>query len=105
MFSDPNYWFGLVSGLILAFVVYGLVLPDDWAIWLARRRNFPHAILPLGLVLLAVVALNLIFALGWAILRALGLVQFASWLWLALIAGLVIVAIWIIFRPREPRTT
>lgn len=38
---------GIGIGIILAVVIIAIIIPDNWGIWLAKRRNTPKWLLPL----------------------------------------------------------
>lgn len=92
---SQEFWLGVATGTVVTIFVLSLVVPNRWATWLVTRSNLPTVLMPFGVLLLSLAVINLVYGLGWAILRALGLVQIATWVWLALAAGVLILAIYI----------
>jgi len=91
--ENANHFLWLASGMVLWFVVQNLILPDEWAIWLARRRNFPVAVLPVGIVLLVIASVPLVYAFLWSFIQAFGLVRIERWVWTILAVGVAITAV------------
>lgn len=55
---------GIGIGAVVWLLVQSLILPDRWAVWLARRQNLPRVISLPVLVLSAIFMLNMAVAVG-----------------------------------------
>lgn len=95
---SQEFWLGFGAGLVTCAIVLAVIVPDRWSRWFVSIRNVPTWMLPFGIVLVVVALGNLVVAVGWAILQALGLVSIAPWIWIALAVGVVVIAIFVIVR-------
>lgn len=100
MFIGATYreWMFFGMGIVSVVCVLCWLFPDAWAIWLVRRRNGPVWLLPFGVLALLLGAGNLAVTLGWAISQALLQVQIQPWVWVLLLAGVIIVGLFFITR-------
>lgn len=98
---DPNripWWGWLVIGVAAWFSVQNFVLPDDWSVWLAKRKNGLTAILPLAIAALIVGLGNVLWASGLAFVAAFKQITIAPWVWWLLLAGAIFVALFVFVR-------
>jgi len=88
-------------GMLTTALVYGWILPDSWAIWLAQRKNAPWFTLPLGALLLVIGFGNLAVAVVDILLTY----SFEWWVWAAIVAGGAITTICIILLRRRSKSS
>jgi hypothetical protein len=86
-------WGYFLAGVGAWFLIQNLVLPDAWAIWLSRRRNFPALGLVCGVVFVVVSMVVLASGLGEAIVQVVRSAHVELWVWLLLGGGSALIAI------------
>ena len=91
-------WISFGSGIVATLVVFSLILPDSWAIWLGTRKNLPVVLLPLGIIAFIFGAGNLIITLGWAINQALQKTSVNQWVWWTVLIGVLIIVLFFVTK-------
>lgn len=103
---DPStipWWVWFLVGGAFVFVVQTFILPDGWSTWLALRRNGLTALLPFGLLALAIGIGNFLWALCLATIAAFKQITVAPWVMWLLLAGVFISALYELVRRRNNR--
>jgi len=82
-----------VGGAVFWLLVQNLLLPDSCAVWLARRRNCPFILLPVGVLLLAVSAPGFLYALGCVFLEVVARLRVHPGVWALSGTGVVLIVV------------
>jgi drug/metabolite transporter (DMT)-like permease len=98
---NPNlvpWWGWLLAGAVGFLIFQSVILFDDWAIWLAKRKNSPILLFVLGIPALLYSVVSIVRAIWEPFVKVVGKITFEWWILVLVGFGLFSIAIFAISK-------